>query len=150
MIKKILAGAAVGLLLSHGAFASAKDPMNLSGTYMCGGYDKHDGYLGNVKLIMAVDAANSDPQNGYISYHYNVTEADGTNYAGAAVASGNTLAMYFVNQTPGKSSDQGVSLGFISHDQDTKGNTLTQIHKFYYEPNYQGGGKGAELCTKQS
>jgi len=97
-----------------------------------------------------VDATNSDAQNGYISYHYNVKEADGTTYAGAAVASGNTLAMYFVNQKPGSSADQGVSLGFISHDQNAQGATATQIHKFYYEPNYQGGGKGAELCTKQS
>ena len=64
-------------------------------------------------------------------------------------ASGNTAAVYFANVDKEKATDQGVGIASITHDLDQVGHATTVLHKFYYEPTYQGGGNGSETCVKQ-
>ena len=149
MIKKLSIGL-LGLGLMHVAIADQKmTGLDLSGTYICSGYDSHDGGFTGSKLTLALDAKDSLPQDGYGAYHYNVVTSGGTKYMGEASSSGNTLAMYFANTTPNQQSDHGVSIGFVTHDKNNSGQVQTQIHKFYYEPEYEGGGNGSETCVKQ-
>ncbi len=139
------------------------DPLHLSGTYQCAGYDQHDGhYVGQLQL--SNDEKASDFAHNFGSYHFSLLEKDGkkiTQYSGEVAAHGDMLAVYFQNNTSQSASDQsdrGVGIASISHDQDIKGHYLNVLHKFYYEPNYartekgptgKTGGFGTETCIQQ-
>lgn len=129
---------------------AATDALHLSGTYQCDGYDEHDGaYHGDI-LTLTLDEKHSDFANNFGSYHFQLAEADKTIvYVGEVAASGNTAAIYFENIDVKKSSDRGVGIAAITHDRDQQGLAHTVLHKFYYEPTYQGGGNGSETCIKQ-
>jgi hypothetical protein len=123
---------------------------NLAGTYICDGYDGHDGIFKGSTLILTLDAKNSDPASGRGAYNYSVITSGDVQYKGAAVSNGNILATYFQNTGEDQSSDHGVSTSFITHDENSNGATQTVIHDFYYEPEYYGGDNGSATCVKQS
>lgn len=148
IMKKILLSVMVIGLLNT-AIAATAPMVDLSGTYLCNGYDSHDGPFKGSKLTLVLNAKNSIPADGYGAYAYSVVTATGTQYTGEASSSGNTLAMYFANATKGQASDHGVAIGSVTYDQNSSGQTQIQLHKFYYEPEYDGGGNGTETCIKQ-
>ena len=69
-------------------------------------------------------------------------------YTGYAAAQGQQLAMYFANDSLEAATDRGVGLATITRDQDSKGQYTTTLHKSYYLPDYNGGGRGTEVCIK--
>lgn len=147
MLKRALI---IGLLsLVYGQFAFATtDSLGIAGNYMCSGYDMHDGAYSGGKLAVTLDAKNSDFANNYGAYKIKMVEPDGTTYVGEIAASGNTLALYF--EDTGMASDRGVGIAVLTHDKDANGKVTTAFHKFYYEPNYEGGGNGVDTCVKQN
>lgn len=149
MLKHILIAGALGLTLISNAVAASTDALNLSGKWMCQGYDMHDGAYKDATLTLTVDAKDSDFANNYGAYHFNLTEPDGTVYLGEVAANGNTAAIYFKNTSLKMSTDRGVGIAVITHDRDANNQVITVLHKFYYEPTYQGGGNGSETCVKE-
>jgi hypothetical protein len=152
MLKRaILAGAGIlGLIFSTTGFSATPDSLSLSGAWMCQGYDMHDGAYKDATLTLTLDAQNSDFANNYGAYHFKLAEPNGAVYLGEVAASGNTAAIYFANTSPKMSTDRGVGIAVITHDIDLNGKSQTILHKFYYEPTYQGGGNGSEICIKQN
>lgn len=146
----IIATSLIGLLLTQGCGAVPRDQLGLAGTYQCTGYDKHDGFAADGKVLLTLDAKNSDFSNNYGAYRLKLIEKDGTTYVGEAAASGNSLAIYFENTSPTMTTDRGVGIATVSHDADSHGKTTTVFHKFYYQPTYQKGGNGYDTCVKQS
>ncbi len=168
-MKKILSYSLLStalLLGSNAIIASSADKLNLSGTYNCTGFDNHDGtFTGTITLKL--DAKASDFKHNFGAYAFTLTEGGagtGVNaYTGEAAAQGDILAIYFQNTDVKDAvgiSDRGVGIATVSHDQDSKGNVITTLHKFYYEPTYKRGqdgkkagglgegGHGTETCVK--
>lgn len=152
MLKKILILSFFSLAFAQISYAAntTRDPLNLSGTYKCHGYDMHDGGYEDATAILTTDKKDSAFANNYGAYHFKLLEKSGTIYRGEAAASGNTLAIYFANTSEPKSNDYGVGIATVTHDKDIKGNATTVLHKFYYEPHYQGGSNGSETCVKEN
>ena len=150
MLKQILAIGILGLCLNTAGYAANADSLGLSGNWSCFGYDMHDGAYKNAKLTITLDAKNSDFTNNYGAYHVKMTENTGDTYLGAVAASGSTVAISFANTSPKMSTDRGVGIAVITHDRDLTGKVHTVLHKFYYEPDYIGGGNGSETCTKDA
>ncbi len=140
----------VSLLASQFSFAATTDALHLSGKWICSGYDKHDGFYSNGNLTFTLNSANSDFNNNYGAYTIKLVETDGTTYIGEAAVNGSTAAVYFENTSPKMLTDRGVGIATITHDADQHGNITTVLHKFYYEPTYEGGGNGLETCVKQN
>ena len=147
MLKKLIAIGA--LSLSQAVFAATPDALTLAGHWMCSGYDMHEGYYSKAPLILTLDPKDSDMVNGYGAYHFKLVESDGTTYVGEVAANGNTAAVYFENTSAKMLTDRGVGIAMITHDRDQHNNVTTVLHKFYYEPTYEGGGNGSETCVKQ-
>ena len=153
MLKTKIAVGLASLALGVCAFAAPSanvDGLGLSGTYMCSGYDMHDGGYQNALLTLTVDTKDSDFANNYGAYHFKLNDPDGGVFVGEVAASGNNAAVYFQNTNPSRPTDRGVGIAVITHDKDTSGKITTVLHKFYYEPAYEGGGNGSETCVKQS
>lgn len=151
MLKQIVIFGVICFSSSQISFASvaSDDALHLAGVYQCYGHDSHDGAYKNAVATLAVDNKNSDFSINCGAYRFNLKEADGAQYVGEVAAHGNELAIYFKNTEASKSDDQGVGIAVVTHDKDTQGRITTSFHKFYYEPNYQGGGNGFEMCIKQ-
>lgn len=152
MFKKIFITSAAALFISQVSLAETveTDALHLAGTYQCYGYDSHEGGYKNATVTLTLDAKNSDFEHNYGAYRFKLTEPDNIEYTGEAAASGNNMAIYFENTNTSESTDRGVGIAVISHDKDTNGKVTTVLHKFYYEPNYQGGGNGSETCVKDN
>ena len=131
--------------ISSAAPKTTNDALNLAGTYHCHGHDSHDGDYKDATVVLTLDAKNSDSAHDRGAYHFALIEPDGTRYVGEAAASGNNLAIYFENTGSSMQTDRGVGIAQITHK---KGKTI--FSKYYYEPNYQGGGNGTENCEKPS
>lgn len=137
----------VGLTVSQAGFA-AVDPLGLAGTYLCQGHDQHDGDYKGATVTLTLDEKNSDLAHHYGAYHFSLVEPDGITYKGEAAARGNNLAIYFENTTPSASTDRGVGIARVFQTKNSAGKTMTRFQKFYYEPDYEGGGNGTETCVK--
>jgi hypothetical protein len=124
------------------------DPLNLAGTYHCHGYDSHEGAYKGATVTLTLDAKDSDFKHNHGAYHFLLVEPDGTRYTGEAAASGNDLAVYFQNTSKTMKTDRGVGIASVTHDKNSQGKATTVFHKFYYEPDYEGGGNGSETCVK--
>ncbi|MES2204108.1 MAG: hypothetical protein V4496_02700 [Pseudomonadota bacterium] len=148
MLKYIIV---LGLALSVSTIGfAASDELHLGGTYLCEGYDEHDGGYKDDILLLTLDSKHSDFKHNFGAYHFQLSESDGkVIYLGEVAANGNTAAVYFANVDKAKSTDQGVGIATITHDLDQTGHANTIFHKFYYEPKYHGGGNGSETCIKQ-
>ncbi len=151
MLKQLLTVGVISLIASHACFAATEsDPFHLAGTYLCHGNDSHDGDYADATATLTLDAKNSDFKHNYGAYHFSLVEPDGVTYDGEAVGSGNVLAIHFRNTATSAATDNGTGLAWVTHDRDSHGNVTTEFHKFYYEPMYQGGGSGSEICVKEN
>lgn len=152
-MRNVLMASVLGAVcvLGYGATqVPTSDELGLAGKWVCHGYDMHDGYYKGANLTLTLDAKNSDFKNNYGAYHFNLSEPDGTVYLGEVAASGNEAALYFANTSPKEKTDRGVGIATITHDRNANNQETTVLHKFYYEPSYQGGGNGYETCVKQA
>ncbi len=124
--------------------------LNLAGTYICDGYDIHDGPFNGSRLILSLDQNCCDIEHGYTAYQIQGFGSDNLlAYIGSIVANGNNFAMSFKNIHPEGEADHGVIIGVATHDKDSQGMNRTVLHSYYYQPQYKGGGFGTAICVKQ-
>lgn len=148
-MKKIVSALGASLFLiataSHAATTDAKRTpftgVDISGAYACVGNDVHDGDFASV-MTLTLDSQYSSGKSG--SYKVKVEADQALVYTGSIVSNGKQLAMNFANVDASKK-DFGVALATVS--SPTKG--TFKIAKFYYEPEYMGGGNGFETCTSK-
>jgi hypothetical protein len=132
--------------VSTGAFAVDKAPApaftgpNLSGTYICTGTDSHDGDF-KATMTLALDKKNS---RGVFGGYTFVLKGDHDVYRGSAATNGNLIAVTFANDDP-KPKDFGTAIGKVTEEKAGG----YKIEKFYFEPEYKGGGNGVEVCVSQ-
>lgn len=126
---------------SQAATADAKrapfNGVDISGVYACVGNDIHDG-ASHSTMTVKLDPQYSVGKSG--SYKVTVDDV----YTGSIVSNGKQLAMDFANKDLSKN-DFGVALATVSRSPNGK----VKIEKFYYEPQYMGGGNGVETCTSK-
>ncbi|MFJ2428848.1 hypothetical protein [Pseudomonas sp. P1.31] len=139
MLKKIIASIA---FITAPAWA-AQAPFtgtDYSGTYACTGMDSHIGeFKGTVD--MQLNAGQSTGEYG--AYAFTLTLADKSLYNGFAAAQATSLAIYFAHTDPALK-DFGVGIAKMSTSSDGK----ASFTKYYYGPEYEGGGHGMENCVK--
>jgi hypothetical protein len=160
MIRKyLLTTCLVVISLCNNAMAQTPDPLHIVGNYKCTGYDSHDGYFEG-DLTFTLDEAASDFSQSFGAYQFKLqVDLSGTpaTYSGIAAAQGQSLSMYFANDSQEAPTDRGVGMALITHDQDSNGKYTTTLHKSYYLPDYErkakdgrgAGGRGTETCVKQ-
>lgn len=111
-----------------------------SGRYECTGRDSH---IGDFKgfIEMRLDPQQSTADHG--AYTFALTLEDNTRYDGFAAATGALMALYFAHPDPALK-DYGVGVARLAEDANGK----RYFSKYYYGPQYQGGGHGFEHCTQ--
>lgn len=136
-MRKALAPFIVATLggLSFAAFAS----QDLSGSYACTGRDSHDGDF-KVTMTLALDKKQS--RGDHTAYIFKMDDGGHATYSGSVVASGSVAAVTFMNDDASKK-DFGTGLAKVTKDKDG----AFKFEKFYYEPEYKGGGNGVETCV---
>ncbi|WPN47762.1 hypothetical protein [Pseudomonas sp. P8_241] len=139
MFKKFIASVAI---VSVPAWA-VQPPFtgaDYSGRYQCTGMDSHIGPFEGV-VEMKLNAGQSTGEHG--AYSLTLTLPDNSRYNGFAAANLSSLAIYFAHTDPSLK-DYGVGLGKIAKTPEGK----TSFTKYYYGPEYEGGGHGFETCIK--
>lgn len=111
-----------------------------SGRYECTGQDKH---IGNFKGVvdMKLDAKQSTGK--YAAYTFTLTLEDKSRYEGMAAGTSDTLGIYFAHTDPALK-DFGVGVAQVTPTPEGK----VSFVKYYYGPEYEGGGHGLEHCVK--
>jgi hypothetical protein len=131
----------VALTLSSYAVAKPIVSQDFSGVYDCQGLDAHEGaYKGIVSL--SLDPSHSTAQ--YASYHFKLEVQGFGIYRGVAVGEADKMAIHFALDKP-NTQDHGTGLATFSKTSQGK----HQFHKFYYQPEYQGGNHGIEDCVQR-
>ena len=139
MLKKVIAAIA---FISAPAWASPPPftGTDYSGVYECKGMDSHIGeFKGTVD--MQLNARQSTGHYG--AYTFRLTLADKSVYDGFAAANADSLAIYFAH-TDAALKDYGVGIARMAAGSDGK----LAFSKYYYGPEYEGGGHGMENCVK--
>ncbi|MCQ3031775.1 hypothetical protein NLO88_14010 [Pseudomonas syringae] len=160
-MKKIttcLAAVVLSASFTGQVIASIADPLYISGDYTCTGFDSHDGaFTGALKLTVDEQASHFQQSFGAYKFTFDVdVGGHASTFSGYAAAQGQSLAMYFANDSEDAPTDRGVGMALITHDQDAEGKFITTLHKSYYLPDYMrtskegkgAGGRGTEVCTK--
>lgn len=111
-----------------------------SGHYECSGMDSHIGPFKGV-VEMQLNTEQSTGEHG--AYRFTLTLSDNSRYDGFAAANLNALAIYFAHTDP-VLKDYGVGIAQITSTPDGK----VSFSKYYYGPEYEGGGHGFETCVK--
>ena len=149
-IKTVIA--ATVLSLAGVATAAVPDPLHIAGDYKCTGFDSHDGSF-NGDLTFTLDDKASHFEKSFGAYTFKlIVDLGGekATYSGYAAAQGQSLSMFFANDSLEAPTDRGTGIAVITHDQDSAGKYITTLHKSYYLPGYKGGGRGTESCIKTS
>ncbi|CAI8871699.1 MULTISPECIES: hypothetical protein [Pseudomonas] len=139
MFKKFIASIA---LVSAPAWA-VQPPftgVDYSGRYQCTGMDSHIGAFEGV-VEMKLNAEQSTGEHG--AYGFTLTLLDNSRYEGFAAANLSSLAIYFAHTDPSLK-DYGVGIAKLATTPDGK----ASFTKYYYGPEYEGGGHGFETCIK--
>ncbi|POA18690.1 hypothetical protein C1886_15815 [Pseudomonas sp. FW300-N1A1] len=140
MIKKIavsIAFISLPALAAHPPFTGT----DYTGQYQCTGMDSHIGeYKGTVDIKL-----NPEQSTGpYGAYRFTLTLADKSFYDGFAAAHEKSMAIYFAYSDP-TPKDYGVGIANFKSGADGK----VSFTKYYYGPEYEGGGHGMETCIRQ-
>ena len=129
-------------LISLPAFAQTLSftGQDLSGRYQCKGQDSH---IGDFKsfIDLKINPAQSTGIHG--AYDFIMTLPDNSTYDGFAAASTDSMALYFAHRDPAFK-DYGVGISEIARDTEGK----VSFTKYYYGPQYEGGGHGFEQCSR--
>ena len=139
MLKNIIASIA---LISAPAWAAKPvfTGTDYSGHYECIGNDSHIGKFKGV-VDMKLNPAQSTGEYG--AYTFTLTLADNSLYNGFAAANRDSLAIYFAYTDP-VPKDYGVGIAKVTSTPKGK----ISFTKYYYGPEYEGGGHGMETCVK--
>jgi len=139
MLKKLIISIA---LVSTPAWAAKPTftGVDYSGRYQCTGMDSHIGAFEGV-VDMKLNAEQSTGEHG--AYGFTLTLPGNSLYDGFAAANSSSLAIYFAHTDPSHK-DYGVGIANIASTPDGK----TSFTKYYYGPEYKGGGHGFETCIK--
>jgi hypothetical protein len=111
-----------------------------SGAYKCTGTDSH---LGEFKGTVDMKLNPKQSTGEYGAYLFTLTLADNSRYNGFAAADAHSLAMYFAH-TDTALKDYGVGIAKLNTAPDGQ----VSFTKYYYGPEYEGGGHGTENCIK--
>lgn len=128
--------------------------IDLSGKYLCTGYDTKDGSYGPETATLSKVAQNSYPERDLYSYSFKLADEKGAlQYSGYAVSNINALSIFFenVNKKDIKTkNDYGMGTAIVAQklERDKTGKFINEISfsKFYFEPNYVSN--GTEVCKK--
>lgn len=119
---------------------------DLSGSYVCKGFDHHDGKFSGI-LNLKRDNSVNDGKNA--NYKFNFTDDNGHKviYTGYATVSHNNspIAVYFSNVDAKQKDDFGVATIIV----DVKKGKFA-LHESYYQPTYYGGNYGTKECIMKS
>lgn len=123
--------------------------MDLSGKYLCEGYDTKDGIYSNDYVTLTQVREHSYPEKDVYSYNFALTDSKGAlQYSGFASSHGLNLAIYFENIN--KSEDKGVGIAraddSIVRNKDGEFKHSITFSKFYFEPTYTSD--GSESCKR--
>ena len=143
---KLLTVLAVSINCVHAA--------NLSGQYLCNGYDTKDGVYSNDYVTLSQVKVHSHPNKDLYSYNFVLKDVKGVpEYTGFATSSGKNIAIYFENVNkvdPKTKEDKGVGIARVGDDviRNKSGEFEQSItfSKFYFEPTYASD--GSEVCKK--
>lgn len=111
-----------------------------SGRYECTGTDSHIGEYRGV-VDMTIDDKQSTGK--YAAYTFTLTLSDNSLYKGFAAGTSDSVAMYFAHTDP-TSKDYGVGSAQFVPTPEGK----VSFIKYFYGPDYEGGGHGMEYCLK--
>jgi hypothetical protein len=120
------------------AVADTATAPDFSGTYACTGTDSHDG---DFKATMTLTRDKKNSSGSHAGYVFQMKD-DHTVYDGSAAAHGKLVAITFANQDASKK-DFGTSIATVTEEKAGG----FKFEKFYYEPEYKGGGHGVETCV---
>lgn len=128
--------------------------IDLSGRYLCTGYDTRDGSYGPDIVTLIKVSKNSYPDRDLYSYIFKLTdEKNMLQYMGYAVSNINALSIFFQNvdkKDAKTKNDYGIGTAIVAQklERDKTGNFLNEISfsKFYFEPTYTSN--GSEVCKK--
>lgn len=112
-----------------------------SGAYKCTGIDNH---VGEFKGVVDMKLNPEQSTGEYGAYRFSLTLADKSRYNGFAAADKTSLAIYFAHTDPALK-DYGVGIAKLN----TSPNGKVSFTKYYYGPDYEGGGHGTENCIKR-
>jgi len=141
MLKRIVA---VIAFASAPAWA-AKTPAPFTGTdysgrYECTGKDRH---IGDFTGVVDMKINTSQSTGKYGAYTFTLTLEDKSRYDGFAAATADKLAVYFAHTDPALK-DYGVGIAQLVPTPEGK----VSFVKYYYGPEYEGGGHGVEHCVR--
>ncbi|MFL1417550.1 hypothetical protein ACI77M_15285 [Pseudomonas fildesensis] len=114
--------------------------IDYSGRYECNGKDSHIGAFKGV-VDMQLNAKQSTGKYG--AYSFILTLEDKSRYDGFAAATSDTLAVYFAHTDPALK-DYGIGVAQLVPTPEGKASFI----KYYYGPEYEGGGHGMEHCVR--
>ncbi|OCW27410.1 hypothetical protein [Pseudomonas sp. S3E12] len=145
MLRKMLAFIAFASAPAWAAKAPASAPASFtgadySGRYECTGRDSHIGAFKGV-VDMQLNARQSTGKYG--AYTFTLTLEDNSRYNGFAAGTSDTLAVYFAHTDPALK-DYGVGVAQVVPTPEGK----LAFTKYYYGPEYEGGGHGLEQCVR--
>jgi hypothetical protein len=126
--------------------------INLSGKYLCNGYDTKDGPYSDDYVTLTQVKNHSYPEKDVYSYNFMLSDSKGAlQYSGFATSHGRDLAIYFENMGSKKNpNDRGVGIAKVNDSivRNSKGQFEQSItfSKFFFEPNYTSD--GSEFCKK--
>ncbi|MCC2624318.1 MAG: conserved hypothetical secreted protein [Burkholderiales bacterium] len=137
------------LLLSLFTCFGFVQAIDMSGKYLCDGYDTKDGAYTNDYVTLTNVKDHSYPEKDVYSYNFELKDSKGAlQYSGFASSHGLNLAIYFENVKNNK--DKGVGIAraddSIMRDKEGKFSHNTTFTKFYFEPVYISD--GSESCKK--
>lgn len=143
---KLLAVLAVGINCVYAT--------NLSGQYLCNGYDTKDGAYTNDYVTLSQVKEHSYPNKDLYSYNFVLKGEKGVlEYTGFATSNGKNIAIYFENVNkvdPKTKEDKGVGIARVSNNvirnKSGKFEQSITFSKFYFEPTYPSD--GSEVCKK--
>lgn len=115
--------------------------IDYSGVYDCKG---QDGHAGDYTGVVAMQLKPAHSRGPYASYDFKLEVPGYGEYPGYAAGFGQHLSVYFALKDPA-TGDFGAGLVEFSSDAEGK----TRFHKFYFQPEYEGGNTGLEDCVRR-
>lgn len=138
-MKRFLLSYLLGISLN--AMAAPYTGNDYSGIYDCTGQDHTEGaYQGKVTMHLMPQFSDGE----YGAYQFLLEIPGFGAYPGHAASQANKMAIYFAN-TDQKHKDFGTGLATFSKNKAGKWTFV----KFYYEPEYNKGNFGKEICTQK-
>ncbi len=139
------------VMISLLAVSTVSFAIDLSGTYLCRGFDSQDGAIPPQKITIVEDKKASVPEIDFGAYSFS-----SENYKGYLAVQGNSYGIYFQKLSPkdeDAAKNYGVGTASITFEQTKPNIYETVLTASYYQPEYkrsQNGGHGTAICRKSA